>query len=167
MLYHSEFIYYTVIFLKSQYSFFIKISALFETSCFKKGSKHRSLHRPPEQMDSNLGDYWNQPFGIYGIIGKFSSKKSPKTLDTVGIQPTVSSVLIICPVLIKKMQHPRVFQRSSQAAKPQKAGSDQSRGECACKRTGGGSAALCREGGAKQTLLQRGRSVIKGSVKIQ
>ena len=72
-----------------------------------------------------------------------------------------------CPVLIKKMQHPRVFQRSSQAAKPQKAGSDQSRGECACKRTGGGSAALCREGGAKQTLLQRGRSVIKGSVQIQ
>ena len=75
--------------------------------------------------------------------------------------------VLFCPVLIKKMQHPRVFQRSSQAAKPQKAGSDQSRGECACKRTGGGSAALCREGGAKQTLLQRGRSVIKGSVKIQ
>ena len=63
--------------------------------------------------------------------------------------------------------HSRVFQRSSQAAKPQKAGSDQNRGECACKRTGGGSAALRREGEAKQTLLQRGQSVIKGFVKIQ
>ena len=67
----------------------------------------------------------------------------------------------------KKDVHSRVFQRSSQAAKPQKAGSDQSRGEYACKRTGGGSAALRREGEAKQTLLQRGRSVIKGFVKIQ
>lgn len=67
----------------------------------------------------------------------------------------------------KKDVHSRVFQRSSQAAKPQKAGSDQSRGEGACKRTGGGSAALRREGEAKQTLLQRGQSVIKGFVKIQ
>ena len=76
-----------------------------------------------------------------------------------------ASLLLSC--VDKKDVHSRVFQRSSQAAKPQKAGSDQSRGEGACKRTGGGSAALRREGEAKQTLLQRGRSVIKGFVKIQ
>jgi len=70
--------------------FIVKISALFETSCFKKGVKHRSLHQPPEQRGSNLGDCRNQPFGIYGIIGKFSSKKSPETLDAVGVQPTAS-----------------------------------------------------------------------------
>ena len=79
--------------------------------------------------------------------------------------PKISGVVLSC--VDKKDVHSRVFQRSSQAAKPQKAGSDQSRGEYACKRTGGGSAALRREGEAKQTLLQRGQSVIKGFVKIQ
>ena len=37
-------------------NFIMKISALFEISCFKKGAKHRSLHRTPEQRGSNLGD---------------------------------------------------------------------------------------------------------------
>ena len=94
----------------------------------------------------------------------YSFKKLQKSKENTR-NPKISGVVLSC--VDKKDVHSRVFQRSSQAAKPQKAGSDQSRGEYACKRTGGGSAALRREGEAKQTLLQRGRSVIKGFVKIQ
>ena len=34
--------------------------------------------------------YSKTVFGIYGIFDKISSRKSPQTLDAVGVQPTAS-----------------------------------------------------------------------------
>lgn len=77
--------------------------AFFEILLFKKGTAAYSVQIRAMQ-GSSLRSCFETAKNIFCFKEENRTLKSPETLDAVGVQPTASSVAIICRVLTEKMQ---------------------------------------------------------------